>query len=281
MAAAAAHAQTSEMYLMAGDQSTFHVIRNGALIRSWALADGTARYQYPIAVIDSVRTMGANEGDLGAEYDLSGVDLGPRYIHEPGPIRCWDGTTDATFNYSIDTAGGVYRFNRDWSDPVLLFDAGSIGALTYDPSNDSLWVSQFGTETIINYTMDGAVISSFSTGHTQNMALALDHADGTLWLHDRNAQGTYEQWTRDGERLTRFGIRGMEGENALGGEFAFTACDPCDMNCDGQIDTFDIEPFLDLLFGGGDPCDECTGDVNGDGDINAFDIEPFLACLFP
>ena len=58
-------------------------------------------------------------------------------------------------------------------------------------------------------------------------------------------------------------------------------CEPCDMNCDGSIDAFDIEPFLDLLFGPGEPCASCTGDVNGDGTIDAFDIEPFLECLFP
>ena len=58
-------------------------------------------------------------------------------------------------------------------------------------------------------------------------------------------------------------------------------CDPCDMNCDGEVNAFDIEPFLDLLFGPGEPCAPCTGDVNGDGKVDAFDIEPFLECLFP
>jgi hypothetical protein len=59
-------------------------------------------------------------------------------------------------------------------------------------------------------------------------------------------------------------------------------CDPCDMNCDGDVNAFDIEPFLDLLFDPkAVPCDICTGDVNADGVIDAFDIEPFLACLFP
>ena len=57
--------------------------------------------------------------------------------------------------------------------------------------------------------------------------------------------------------------------------------DPCDMNCDGKVNAFDIEPFLDLLFGGGKPCAPCTGDVNGDGSIDSFDIEPFIDCLFP
>ena len=59
-----------------------------------------------------------------------------------------------------------------------------------------------------------------------------------------------------------------------------TVCDPCDMNCDEEINAFDIEPFLELLFGGGERCAPCTGDVNGDDEINAFDIEPFLECLF-
>ena len=64
-------------------------------------------------------------------------------------------------------------------------------------------------------------------------------------------------------------------------------CDPCDMDCSGDVDAFDIEPFLDLLFGEADPCcgergdPGSTGDTDGDGDIDAFDIEPFLECLFP
>ena len=60
-----------------------------------------------------------------------------------------------------------------------------------------------------------------------------------------------------------------------------------DLNCDGQIDAFDIEPFLVALF---DPkgypgqypdCDINLADINGDGSIDAFDIEPFIDLLFP
>ena len=58
-------------------------------------------------------------------------------------------------------------------------------------------------------------------------------------------------------------------------------CEPCDANCDGAVDAFDIEPFLDLLFAGATPCSVCAGDPTGDGLIDAFDIEPFLECLFP
>ncbi len=57
-------------------------------------------------------------------------------------------------------------------------------------------------------------------------------------------------------------------------------CDPCDANCDGVVDAFDVEPFIAVLFGG-PQCAPCTGDANGDGVIDAFDIEPFVACLVP
>ena len=35
------------------------------------------------------------------------------------------------------------------------------------------------------------------------------------------------------------------------------------------------------LFGREPPCGICSGDVDGNGMVDAFDIEPFLECLFP
>lgn len=60
---------------------------------------------------------------------------------------------------------------------------------------------------------------------------------------------------------------------------------PGDLNCDGQINAFDIEPFLVALFAPDEypaqypDCDINLADVNADGDINTFDIEPFLMLL--
>lgn len=56
--------------------------------------------------------------------------------------------------------------------------------------------------------------------------------------------------------------------------------DNCDVDCSGNVDAFDIEPFLELLFGEPDPCCEGAGDADGNGTVDAFDIEPFLTCLF-
>ncbi len=86
-----------------------------------------------------------------------------------------------------------------------------------------------------------------------------------------------------GTMVAFYGTQGEPGFEPCTGDFVPGDCDePCDMNCDGEINSFDIEPFLELLFDKkAEPCAPCTGDVNDDGEINSFDIEPFLDCLFP
>ena len=60
-----------------------------------------------------------------------------------------------------------------------------------------------------------------------------------------------------------------------------------DANCDGELNAFDIEPFIAALFEPEDYADNygcnwlCMNDINGDGAVDAFDIEPFLGLLFP
>ena len=68
-----------------------------------------------------------------------------------------------------------------------------------------------------------------------------------------------------------------------GCRFPFAPClfEACDVNCDGEFDAFDVEPFLDALFTNVRRCELCAGDVNGDGEVDASDIEGFLNCLFP
>ncbi|MCG3127563.1 MAG: hypothetical protein CHACPFDD_02426 [Phycisphaerae bacterium] len=55
---------------------------------------------------------------------------------------------------------------------------------------------------------------------------------------------------------------------------------PCDANCDGSVNGFDVDPFVEQLTGGGgSPCADCIGDMNGDGSVNGFDVDDFVAAL--
>jgi hypothetical protein len=62
---------------------------------------------------------------------------------------------------------------------------------------------------------------------------------------------------------------------------------PGDLNCDGLVNNFDIDPFtLALSDPGGyqtayPDCNLKNGDCNGDGVVNNFDIDPFVKLLTP
>lgn len=69
------------------------------------------------------------------------------------------------------------------------------------------------------------------------------------------------------------------------GPLEFVAFPPGDMNCDGALNNFDIDPFVLALT---DPenyaaqfpdCNILNGDINNDGLINNFDIDPFVQWL--
>jgi hypothetical protein len=66
-----------------------------------------------------------------------------------------------------------------------------------------------------------------------------------------------------------------------------TACNPGDVNCDGQANFFDIDPFVTAVLtpeayqAAYPQCNVNAADLNNDGLINFFDIDPFVATLFP
>ena len=57
--------------------------------------------------------------------------------------------------------------------------------VAYDPQNNSLWISGYRTDVIADYSLNGTLLSSFSTGLGTDLeadALGFDPADSTLWF---------------------------------------------------------------------------------------------------
>jgi hypothetical protein len=60
---------------------------------------------------------------------------------------------------------------------------------------------------------------------------------------------------------------------------------PGDLNCDGAVNGYDIDPFVLALtdptaYGTAFPgCDYMLADINGDGAVNGYDIDPFVSLL--
>ena len=73
-----------------------------------------------------------------------------------GSYQFYDGTSDGTNNYAVSfSSGAVYRMGLDWSSPTQIFStgdgSGQNAGITYDGSNNSLWLVKL--ETPDNSTM--------------------------------------------------------------------------------------------------------------------------------
>jgi hypothetical protein len=116
---------------------------------------------------------------------------------------CWtDGTTDGVFNYAIrqdstllEPIGSralappaVYRFERDWSKPQLLFPLepkGPYEGLTYSSGTGSFWVTRMGNDRslIEQWSREGTLVSTpVSVQGAVFTGIAADPLDGTLWV---------------------------------------------------------------------------------------------------
>ena len=186
-----------------------------------------SNYGFGIAISGgTVRTHGENSGPgtSGAQYSLSGVPTGVTYTY-PTPAglqydNSADGTTDGTHNYYVQYYGytndnnyveDVIQTDTDWKNPVSLFSVAPYpGAccqdvgIAYDATNNSLWVSGWGAQTISDYSLNGDLLSSFVTPGIYNKgALGVDPADHTLWFvieQGAGAAGLY-QYSTDGTLL--------------------------------------------------------------------------------
>ena len=125
-------------------------------------------------------------------------------------------------------------------------------------------------------------------------------ANTTYWIVLRPLSGAFEwAWTADNSGAG-VGFQHVWGVSDDGGaawwsfdnyatQFSVTdetPFTPGDVNCDGNVDFFDIDAFLLALF---DPagyastypaCSLASADINSDGNVDFFDIDPFVLCLF-
>ena len=224
---ASAQGPVSEYYVTAGEQRNIHVVQGEEVVRSWRGVSGTR--EYPIVVLDDVRTLGGLGGDVGARYDLDGNDQGDRYSFPEEVGLAADGTTDGESNYVVDwRSGGVWKFDRDWANGAKIFDTAQFYlGITYDPTDDTLWISQFDGPMVEHRDMDGNVLSRFDAGFSLISCLALDHADGTLWMGTQGNQGTFTQFDKDGTKLGSVTYGALADQNTLGGEFALGGGGKC------------------------------------------------------
>jgi len=217
----------------AAPTSTLYMVDNtsGPPSQLWTVQGGTGvitstpigAWDEAIAVTNTIKTLGWDWGDTGlgvsgSQYTLSGVPTGTTYSNPlPGSIF-FDGASDGTNNYSVDwNTGTVYKFNGSWANPTVLFTDNLGGAgdkgITYDTTNNTLWLDNTWNNELYHYTLNGTLISSFLlnpdvSGDYAYSGLALDPADHTLWVWD--GINSLEQFSQNGVLLSSLFVSNTE-----------------------------------------------------------------------
>jgi hypothetical protein len=209
-------------------------------------------------------------GDVLADY----VDAGGRVILGQW-CRCGDAgciylsgriMDDPAYCPALTSAGGYY-YGAYSHDGVRCVHRGRFG-LVMDHDTDYLdYITELAPGAVSDGTFD-------STG---NPPAAIWRPDMHVWYSPGNTGASYG--SGDWARLTANMISCMP--NVCG-----------DINCDGAVNAFDVDPFVQVLtWSAGPPpttwpycgldfeASRGQADLNGDGMVNVFDIDPFVECL--
>jgi hypothetical protein len=211
---------------------TLDAIHGSALVHNSLIAPNE---EGPIAIVrpfagPTVQTTGSMIRFRGGEYvsapNLAVAPDGNMWTNSFAD-NAYDGTSDGRNNYTVGYIGGnVIATGLQWSGTgTTIFNTGDAfydWGITWDPTNHSLWIQNYVSGVITDYTMTGVPIVSFATPDGSfarsvgDTALAMD-VDHTLWF-ERYTTGYLEHYAADG---TYLGEIFFEGQNYWqGGEIA-------------------------------------------------------------
>jgi murein tripeptide amidase MpaA len=170
--------------------------------------------------------------------------------------------TTTSLNLS-NVTGAQLRFRRWLGVQSATYDHAGIEISTNGTTWTSIWEHSGASINDASWTLQAYDISAAADNQS---TVYIRWAMGTT-----NNSVTYCGWNIDDIEV--WGVV-TQPQWALG-----------DVNCDGAVNTFDIDPFVMALtdpttyaatFSG---CDINNADANGDGLVNAFDIDPFVLLL--
>ena len=145
-----------------------------------------------------------------------------------------------------------------------------------------------GTWELPNVPIDNTLVPTTFAGDTLNDNpfgyVAVVGTNGTLLFEIEYAGNTEYAWMYVLEANDAY-FEGQTTEATFDRALSVTVFATGDMNCDGAVDFFDIDPFVVALLArptyetAFPNCSHNLADLNGDGVVDFFDIDPFVGAL--
>jgi hypothetical protein len=211
-------------------------------------------------------------GDVVAEKDLGGAASVNTYLE----TEYWEsGTT--TFRIDVTDMGGAIR--HGWSPTTVTIAAGNQAPRT----QIRLWPYNVDVNETVTLTAD-----KFDPEY-QTCQYEWDvDGDGIYDIGPSRRSTATTSYDAAGSYFVRCRTTDSAGGVAVTAPLVVVvapAFAPGDLNCDGLVNAFDIDPFVLALVNPNDyilaypDCDSMLADINDDGLVNAFDIDPFVVVL--
>lgn len=226
-----ATAQQSPLYMVSYDTNQVVVIQNGILINSWT--NGGAFLESALAIGDTIRMVGRNPGQNGAEYALDGTPLGGGPYFNPEYDDLYDGTTNGVNNYAVahndfDVDFAVVVGDANWDDLQVAFvPSERSSGIAYDAGTDTLWLANNigGFTGLQQYGLDGTLLNTIFVDPVggAGYGIAWDPIDDTLWMTGGFGSGIDAyQLDKNGNILQSLDVEGISG-NWISAEIAIPA----------------------------------------------------------
>ena len=260
-----AFGQINPLYMVSWDTNQVIVVQNGLIIDQWT--NSGAFQECGLAIQSTIKMVGRQAGQNGAEYALDGTPLGGGPYFNPAFTDCYDGATDGQTNWSIahndfTTDFAVVSGDSDWNGLAVDFvPTRRSSGITYDAGTNTLWIANNvgGFDGLQQYDLAGNLLTDlvlpFESG--AGYGLAWDPADDTLWMTGGFSTIDCYQIDKLGNILQAIDLPGV-ARNWISAEIP-TGAAPCPWDCDGSNDgNVGILDFLVLLSqwgSGGTSCD--------------------------
>ncbi|MFH1745479.1 MAG: PQQ-binding-like beta-propeller repeat protein [Planctomycetota bacterium] len=260
---------------------------------------GAAATDEAVYVVDAVG--GGHEVvryDMATGFEMYASDVMPGFTLQNTPMVGPDGTIYVSRTQNNATVDFFYAFSDDgvsfsekWNIPAgwstsSEFGVGPDGSVYMMAPGDELVRLDPETGTVID---TAGVIPDFSKPR-----MAIDAAGRVYFSNGAFATGRL--YSFDADLMERWSVPVTNiniGGPALGARGTLVVCGVGtdvrayrtprgDMNCDGNVNSYDIDGFIcaigaDCDYESGWPdCQRQYADCNADGDLNAYDIDPFI-----
>ena len=182
--------QTSPLCMVAWNTDDVVVIQNGTLVNHWNNSGAYA--ESGLAVQATIKMVGPDPGQNGAEYALDGTPLGGGPYFNPAYASLYDGTTSGPDNWSVAHNDSITNFavvvgDADWNNLQVAFvPTRRSSGITYAESTGTLWVAnnEGGFLGLQEYDLAGNLLTDIPHPIVDGAGygLAWDPADNTLWM---------------------------------------------------------------------------------------------------